>query len=304
MSIPKTTVEQWAVLASVVDAGGFAQAAKALNRSQSAVSYTLARLQELLDLPLLAADGRRAVLTPNGRALLGRARAVMQDLGALERVASSLKRGWEPALALVIDAALPRQLLLDVVRELQQSCPDTQLQLSDAVLSGAEQTIVEATADVVVTSRVPPGHLGEPLIEVTFVAVAAPTHPLVALRQTLTAADLLRHRQCVVRDSGTANPREAGWLGATQRSTVSSVEASLAMVEAGLGYAWLPADLIAAALASGRLVPLPLESGVRRGMPLSLVLVHADSAGPAARAAADCFLRHARAWQNSGARSG
>ena len=50
MNLPKTTLEQWAVLAAVVDEGGFAQAAAVLNRSQSAISYSVARLQESLDL--------------------------------------------------------------------------------------------------------------------------------------------------------------------------------------------------------------------------------------------------------------
>ena len=70
----KTSLEQWAVLAAVVDTGGFAQAAQALNRSQSAVSYAVARLQESLGLPLLVIEGRKSVLTEHGHALLARAR--------------------------------------------------------------------------------------------------------------------------------------------------------------------------------------------------------------------------------------
>ena len=50
MALARTSLEQWAVLAAVVDRGGFAQAAAFLNRSQSAVSYAM---QEALDVPLL-----------------------------------------------------------------------------------------------------------------------------------------------------------------------------------------------------------------------------------------------------------
>src|SRR5690242_18895304 len=104
----RTSVEQWTVLAAVVDEGGFAQAATALNRSQSAVSYTVARLQEALDVPLLAIEGRKAVLTAHGQALLKRARSLIVELGRLEELARSLKEGWEPELKLVVDAAFPR----------------------------------------------------------------------------------------------------------------------------------------------------------------------------------------------------
>jgi len=137
VSIPRTSLEQWAVLAAVIDHGGFAQAATALNKSQSAISYAIARLQESLDVPVLVIEGRKAVLTPHGQALLKRARSLLKDADTLERLAGSLKQGWEPQLRLVVDAAFPRDRLLKIVAELQQLCPNTQMQLSDAVLSVA-----------------------------------------------------------------------------------------------------------------------------------------------------------------------
>jgi DNA-binding transcriptional LysR family regulator len=288
----RTSVEQWAVLAAVVDHGGFAQAASALNRSQSAVSYTVARLQESLEVPLLVIEGRRAVLTEHGRALLKRSRGLVAELSRLERLARSLKQGWEPELKLVVDAAFPRDRLLSIVAELQQLCPNTQMQLSDAVLSGAEDAIVDGTADVVVSTRVPAGHLGDWLMDVAFVAVASANHALNALDRPLTPDDLTRHVQVVVRDSGVKHPRDEGWLGSELRCTVSSMEASLATVEAGLAYAWLPEHLIRSALKKGAVRALPLNAGATRNVALSLVLVSPDSAGPAARAAVEAFQRH------------
>jgi DNA-binding transcriptional LysR family regulator len=293
MALAKTSLEQWAVLAAVVDHGGFAQAASALSRSQSAVSYSVARLQEALDVPLLAIEGRKAVLTAHGQVLLKRARSLLADLGTLEQLARNLKQGWEPELRLVVDAAFPRARLLSIVAELQQLCPNTQMQLSDAVLSGAEDAIVDGTADVVVATRVPPGFLGEQLLDVTFVAVARFDHPLMRIDRALTPDDLVRHVQAVVRDSGTRHPRDEGWLGAELRCTVSSMEASLATVQAGLAYAWLPEHLLEESIRRGTLRRLPLAAGGARSVPLNLVLVRPELAGPAARAAIDCFHRHA-----------
>jgi len=290
--LPKSTLEQWAVLAAVVDRGGYAQAAAALHRSQSAVSYAVSRLQEELDLPLLAIEGRKAVLTPHGQTLLQRARSILRDLNTLELLARSLKQGWEPQLTLVVDAAFPRERLLKIVAELQQLCPNTQMQLSDAVLSGAEEAITEGLADVVVTAHVPNGYFGEFLVDVTFVAVARPEHPLFAVGHELSFDDLTRHVQVVVRDSGVKHPRDEGWLGAERRCTVSSMEASLATVKAGLAYAWLPEHVVAESLRNGTLKPLPLVTGKERRVPLHLVLVQGEVAGPAARAAVECFQRH------------
>ena len=292
MALARTSLEQWAVLAAVIDHGGYAQAAAALNKSQPAVSYAIARLQEALDVPLLVVEGRKAVLTEHGRVLLQRARPLLREVETLELLARKLKQGWEPDLRLVVDVAFPRDLLMNIVAELQQLCPSTQMQVSDAVLSGAEQAIEDSTADVVITTRVPQGFLGDFLMDIGFSAVASPKHPLFEIEVPLTIGHLSRHVQVVVRDSGQKHPRNEGWLGADRRCTVSSIEASLATVKAGLGYAWLPEHLLAPALREGTVRPLPLAVGSLRNLELYLVLVRPELAGPAARAAAECFQRH------------
>ena len=293
MAFSKTTLEQWAVLASVVDEGGFAQAANVLHRSQSAVSYAVGRLQEALGLPLLELNGRKSVLTPHGKTLLGRARPLLRDLDTLEAVARSLKQGWEPELKLVVDAAFPRTQLFAIVADLQRACPSTDIQLADAVLSGAEEAITERHADVVVSSRVPPGFLGDRLLDVEFIAVARSDHPLLRIDHTLTLDDLTRHVQAVVRDSGSAQPRDEGWLGADHRYTVSSMESSVGLVLAGLAYAWLPEHVLANYLRDGVLRRIPLAGGGSRTVTLHIVMVRPELAGPATTAAVATFKGHA-----------
>jgi DNA-binding transcriptional LysR family regulator len=247
-----------------------------------------------LDLPLLVVEGRRSVLTTQGQTLLARARGLLRELDTLEALARGLKQGWESDLKLVVDAAFPRPRLLEIIAELQSSCPSTQIQLADVVLSGAEEAIMQSTADLVVTSRVPAGYLGNWLLDVKFLAVAQMHHPLLQLGRELTAEDLVHHIQAVVRDSGTQNPRDDGWLGAERRFTVSSLEASLATISAGLAYGWLPEHMLTAALRDGSLRELPLIAGARRNVSLHIVLAQPDLLGPAARAAVEAFHRHAK----------
>ncbi len=289
MTFPRTTIEQWAVLAAIIDRGGFAQAARSLHRSQSAVSYSVARLQQQIGVPLLQIRGRKAELTVIGKALLQRARSVIDELAAVEDSARQQRDGWESQLRLVIDAAFPAEQLLEVLAQLKAACGKTTLALDDAVLSGAEEAISNRSADVVVTTRIPPGVLGEWIMDVEFVAVAARTHPLHGLGRKLGTRDLARHTQVVVRDSGRERPRDEGWLGARHRWTVTSLDASLAAVTAGLAYAWLPRHLIAESLRNRKLSALPLGSGGTRRLPLHVVLVNPDSAGPAARLAYELF---------------
>ncbi len=93
-------------------------------------------------------------------------------------------------------------------------------------------------------------------------------------------------------DSGQEHARDEGWLGAERRFTVTSMEASLAMVSAGLAFGWLPEHLILPAITAGRARALPLAAGAMRNVSLYVVLVRPELAGPAAREAVQSFTRH------------
>lgn len=283
MSLPKTSLEQWAVLQAIIDHGSFAAAAEALHRSQSAISYTVAKLQEQLGVPLLQIDGRRAQLTEIGRVLLKRAGNLLHDAQQLEQLAHSMASGWEPEIQLVVDLAFPTQVLLQALQRFAPLCRDTRVQLKEVVLSGADEALLAGAADLVIGGRVPAGYLGDPLLQVEFVAVAHPQHVLHQLQRELTSDDLARELQVVIRDSGTRAPIDSGWLGAVQRWTVSSLATSLSVVSAGLGFAWLPCHQIQPQIDAGLLKPLPLNTGQRRSATMYLMFGQPQLAGPATR---------------------
>ena len=93
---------------------------------------------------------------------------------------------------------------------------------------------------------------------------AAGSSAVRALDHGLAPEDLARHVQVVVRDSGVKQPRDEGWLGAERRCTVSSVEASLATIRAGLAYAWLPEHVVAEDLRIGSAARVAARRGRRR----------------------------------------
>jgi DNA-binding transcriptional LysR family regulator len=290
MSLPRTTLEHWHVLQAIVEHGSFAKAAEALHRSQSSVSYMVARLQEQLDVPLLAIEGRKAQLTEAGRVLLAQARRLLDDARALEQHARNLKAGWEAEIRLVVDGLFPRPLLTRVLHEVDAGCPQSRVQLSETVLSGAEDALLRHEADVVICNSVPQGFLGDPLMDIEFIAVAHPEHALHRLAREqsreLTLDDLARELHIVVRDSGTQG-RDDGWLGSTRRWTVTSGSTRLALMRAGLGFGWAPLAHIEDDLAAGRLKPLPLREGRCRKRTLYLVLAEPRDAGPGARRVAE-----------------
>lgn len=282
----RVSLDHWRTLIAVVDAGGHAQAAARLHRSQSAVTHAIGQMQRLLGVELFRTEGRRARLTAAGEALLRRARRIVAEADAAQALAGDLARGWEPEVRLAVDAAFPADWLVLALARFAQSCQGTRLVLEEVVMSGADDALVEARADLAIATVVPPGFIGERLVEVEFVAVVGTGHPL-AQRQGLGLEHLRAERQVVIADSGRRQRRDAGWLGADQRFTVAQPATAERLVRAGLGFAWLPRALVAPGLAAGQLVEVALTGGRTREVPLHLVLARGEDTGPAAQALAE-----------------
>ena len=303
----KSTLEQWRMLAAVVDHGGFAQAAAAIHKSQSSINHAVHKLQDQLGLQLLEVRGRKAHLTDTGQLMLRRARQLLEQAEQLQEVADSLSRGQEAELRLAADEVFPYDHLARALCTLSEDFPHTRVQLMETVLSGGPEMLAAGEVDLLIAGSVPPGFLGEPLLSVEFLAVAAPGHPLHQANQTkaqntghpLTLQDLSAHRQIVVRDSARSSRIDSGWLGAEQRWTVSHLETSIDMISRGMGFAWLPRPRIEQRLAAGQLKALPLEQGATRSTTLYLTYADPDRAGPVTRRLGDLLTSEARLLADS-----
>lgn len=290
--LPRTTLEQWAILQAVIDQGGFEPAAESLQRSQSSVSYSLKRLQEQLPVPILAPQGRRTLLTDAGQVLLERARLLLREARRLEQLAATLSEGWETQVRLAVEVVTPTDPLLSALASFSAQAPRTRLQLVETVLSGSSEALLQRQVDLAITGQLSVGFLGDALMQVEFVAVARHDHPLHRLERTITADDLRHQRQVVIRDTGRFRQLDGGWLDAEERWTVSHLLTAIAVIKRGLAFAWVPRTHILDELERGELVPLRLDQGAVR--PATLYLVHADraGAGPATRALAQCLVTH------------
>ena len=278
----KVSLEQWQAFVMVVEAGGYSLAAERLRKSQSSVSYAVQKLEAALGVSVFEIEGRRAVLTERGQVFYRRAKQLLEEACLLEKMAEQLSEGWEPKITLAMDTIFPEWLMLEVLQEFTAISPLTRIELQETVLSGTDEVLLKKQADIVIGGRVPPGFIADPLMEVTFKAVASPTHPLHTLGRPLTLQDLKQHRQLVVKDSGSRN-LDAGWLGSQQRLTLSHINTSIKCAVRGLGFAWYPVAKIAPELESGLLKPLLLELGAERKAQLYLIYSHSENTGKMVR---------------------
>src|SRR5450755_4807969 len=187
---------------TVVDAGGYAQAAIALHKSQSAVTYAVKKLEALLGVQVFKVIGRKAHLTSTGEVLYRRAKALLEEAGALEGAAGSLAAGWEPELRLAVEIIFPTWLLLQCFARFADEQPQMRIELYETVLSGTEEALLQRSVDLAICSRVPPGFAGDSLMRLRFIVAAHPDHALHQLGRELTLHDLRKHRHLIIRDTG------------------------------------------------------------------------------------------------------
>lgn len=282
MNHPRVTLDQWRTLQAVIDCGGYAQAAEHLHRSQSSVSYAVNRLQQQLGLKLLHIEGRKAVLSESGKVLLQRSRQLVTDASAIEQQAQHLQQGWEAEIRLAVEAAYPTQCLMRALRSFEALSKDTRIRLHEVVLSGSEDILLNGDADLVISSYIPQGFLAEEILQVKFVAVAHPAHPLHMLDRNITMQDLMRETHVVVSDSGSKGI-DAGWLNESHRWAVTSLDSARKLISNGLGYGWIPEDEIEQQIANNELKKLPLEQDAERTVLLYLIYADLNQLGPATR---------------------
>lgn len=298
---PRITLEQWRALQAVVEAGGYAQAAEALHKSQSTITYAVQKIESLLAVKVFEIRGRKAVLTEAGQVLYRRARTLLEEAAMLERGAAAMSAEWQPEIAIAVEILFPTWLLLECLAEFARERPETRIEVYETVLAGTSEMLAQGRVDFAIGSD-RAGVRGEALMTIEAIAVAHPDHPLHALRRPLTGRDLRAHRRLLIRD--TAAQRDKELAGVELRWTVSNKATQIRALAMGLGFAFVPEETIREELRAGLLKPLPLARGATRRGELYLAFADPEFPGRDAerlatlireRTAAECRAQAARA---------
>lgn len=282
------SLDQILVFVTITDTGSFSAAARQLHRTQSAVTYSIAKLEDQLQVTLFDRSAYRPVLSPAGSALLSRARRVLAEVDAFRAQAGGLRRGLEAELTIVIDSMVPMTLAVSMLGGLQRQFPSVRTRVLVETLGAASKTVIGGAAEIgIVTAFASdtPSLVRAPIGEIGLVPVAAPGHPLATLARPLTEDDLRDHLQLVLTDRSEMTEGRDYGVAATATWRIADLGAKHALLLAGLGWGSMPLHMVQADIAAGRLVTLPVRSwDGAAGMPrLPLVAIRrADQApGPA-----------------------
>jgi DNA-binding transcriptional LysR family regulator len=184
--IPNLDVDQLKTFLAIADGGNFTRAASDLNKTQSAVSMQMKRLEETLGRPLFARDGRNSRLTRDGDRLVEFARRMT----ALNDEAVSAFT--EPEITGTVRFGTPDDyadlFLPEILARFHRTHPSVNMDVEcyqSSVLAGH---VRNGELDLAVVTFNGGDILGEPLLSAELVWVTSPRHQTHALETLPIAA--------------------------------------------------------------------------------------------------------------------
>ncbi len=284
----KTTLEQWLTLFEIDNAGSIQAAANTLNKSHTTLIYSIKKLEDQLGLSLLKVEGRRAVLTNDGKSLLRRAQSMIEQARALEEISTQLSQGVEAEITIAIDHLCDRSWLYSAMTIFMKENTSTSVQVVETSLSKTSSMVTSESADISIITLPITNHPCEALGITRMLPVVSIHHPLAHLPAP-SLADLTTNCQIVIRDLGASNKQDVGWLKSNQRITVDNFDHAWQATKQGLGYCRLPQHIIEQHN-DKEMVVLQIEHASSYQVPLHLTLPKGANTGPAAKALYDLLI--------------
>lgn len=260
----KISLDGLQVLDAIDRRGSIASAATELHRVPSTISYAVAKFEQDLGVALFERAGPRISLTPAGRELLKEGRYLLRAAQDLEHRVRRVATGWETQFAIGLESLLSPCALGDDVRDFYQVADSTRLRITQDVMSGMWEALLDRRVDLLVAAAGEGpsggGYIAEPIGSIPFVFAVASGHPLADAVEPLGKAELRRHRAVAVGDSAVRlSPRTVGLIFGQDTLTVPDIFSKYAFQVAGFGFGYLPEPYARPAIDAGLLVQKQVE---------------------------------------------
>ncbi|MDH7638119.1 LysR family transcriptional regulator [Sphingomonas oryzagri] len=260
-------------VAAVARQRSFRKAALDLGLSTTALSRTIAGVEERLGVQLFARTTRSVALTPAGERFVARMMPALREIGAAIDDATDQRDAPGGTLRINCSSGAARQILEPLILPFLERYPAVAI---DLVTEGRFVDIVAQGFDAGIRQArsVPTGMASVPISgPVRFMVVASPAY-LVGRRAPRVPADLLDHRCIRIQ---LANGASYPWEFRDEaRDFAIDVPGTLTLDDPGLmrhaalagaGFAYVAEWRVAADVAAGRLIPLlerwtPVEEGL------------------------------------------
>lgn len=283
----KLSFDALLVIDTIARTGSFSAAAHALHKVPSAITYTVKKLEEDLDIQVFDRRGHRAVLTATGRALLEDGRKLLLANNELEAKLRRINQGIENNICVAVNDFFADKAILAVLDQFYAQGFGTKIKYTREVYGGLWEAIISGRADFVVGAAYSPAlnieYISTPISTIPFIFAVAPHHPLAKIKHALTPEDIKPFRSVAVSDTAQNYPLKS--VGILEDQEVLSVPDMYAKAQAhiaGVGVGYLPKPMARHYEKQGKLVIKSVKHH-REPVPLSVSWMpqREKTAGPA-----------------------
>jgi DNA-binding transcriptional LysR family regulator len=232
----------------------FGRAAGRVHLSQPALTQALARFERQLGARLFERSSRQVTLTPAGAELLPRARALLEQADETAQVVGRVARGEQGAVRFGVVGTAMLDLLPALVRSVRVQHPAIELDIRELIGATQVEELRNGRLDLGllhVTRDNPPEGLSVSQVRAERLAVALPADHRLSHRTIVRLPELRDDPLVVQRPESEADTSaiylnacaEAGFA-ARVAQYVTSLQALLGFVAAGLGWAFVAQSLV------------------------------------------------------------
>lgn len=235
--------------------GSFSAAARRMGKAQSVVSTALSNLEIDLGVDLFDRSSRFPVLTKEGETLLPYAEAILKGNQELIAKATSLVEGGEDSLVVAIEQGIHLEPLDAVIRSFDVSFPQVTLSMVTTAPNETAVLLKSGQADIGLMTEqenYPTGFQFRGIGHAEIMAVCNADHPLAGVK-TATYRDLRAHRQVIVRNSTGDDDHFIGDPKSANLWYADTPQMASEILLGGVGWAELPAAVVAPHIQSGEL---------------------------------------------------
>lgn len=242
----KPTLRQLEYFVAVSDDRHYRRAAERLHVRQPTITNQISALEDNLECRLLERSRSGVNLTPLGREVLPRARAILEAVADLQRTAQPANAEAAGTYSMGVAPTLGPYFLPEIIPTVHRRYPSLKLYVRERVPAQLESDLLEGQQDLIITptpisnqalTTVPLFH--EPL----FLAVSQ-EHPL-ASRKNVKASDLRGEKMLILENRHQLHRQVhdlADAIGAQLQTNYegTSLDTLRQMVAMGMGVAMLP----------------------------------------------------------------
>lgn len=266
----RLTLDSLSVIDAIDRRGSFAAAADELHRVPSAVTYTVSKLEDDLEVVLFDRSGHRAKLTPAGKELLLEGRHLLRAAANLEGRVKRVATGWESELRIAVGDLVNLDAVLELTGLFYQEDNGTRIRIMEEVFGGTWDALASGRADLAIgapgSGPSGGGFTRHPIGDVKFAFAVTPEHPLAKLPEPLKNSDILSYRAITAADSSrNLPPMTSGLLSGQDVLTVNDMRAKYRAQRMGLGAGFLPISWIQNDVERGNIVVKQVEEQKEEG---------------------------------------